>query len=167
MQQTVIKVNPSSSWSWAWPSSVPACLMYFRSLWIAPFNLMHLWFKGVLNINILFNQLDCCRHSMSTRLSLCKLWLPEKYNDNYWGCFLLRKQLIELEIHKLTNNFTDSDTLSSLQNSLGHNRSGQVWTDGEKPGQVGTGRGGPDRKWQIFKCLIFQFKISKCTMSKT
>ena len=80
---------------------------------------------------------------------------------------MLRKQLIELEIHKLTNNFTDSDTLSSLQNSLGHNRSGQVWTDGEKPGQVGTGRGGPDRKWQIFKCLIFQFKISKCTMSKT
>ena len=57
--------------------------------------------------------------------------------------------------------------LSSLQNSLGHKRSRQVWTDGEKPGQVGIGRGGPDRKWQIFKCLIFQFKISKCTMSKT
>ena len=26
MQQTLIKVKPSSSWSWAWPSSVPACL---------------------------------------------------------------------------------------------------------------------------------------------
>ena len=25
MQQTLIKVNPSSSWSWAWPSSAPAC----------------------------------------------------------------------------------------------------------------------------------------------
>ena len=28
MQQTLIKVNPSSSWSWAWPSSVPPCLYF-------------------------------------------------------------------------------------------------------------------------------------------
>ena len=29
MQQTLIKVNPSSSWSWAWPSSAPACFRCF------------------------------------------------------------------------------------------------------------------------------------------
>ena len=29
MQQILIKVNPSSSWSWAWPSSAPACFVIF------------------------------------------------------------------------------------------------------------------------------------------
>ena len=77
MHKTFIEVNPSSSWSWAWPSSAPAC--FLCKFYI--YRYLYKW-QECCNILAIYNETTTKSSSSSLSISPVKyVWNIQSFNE--------------------------------------------------------------------------------------